>query len=82
MLCYSLYCFFLVFCILKLWDRELNYVIKCYKMYNYGSIIKLFLKELKFIIMYSMLENYIFYLFILCFEVNCVFNNFFKLKYF
>lgn len=64
MLCYSLYCFFLVFCILKLWDRELLESINCYKMYNYGSIIKLFLKELKFIIMYSMLEKYIFFIYL------------------
>lgn len=54
MLCYSLYCLFLAFRTLKLWDREssesTNYATKRHKMHNHGSIIKLFLKELKSII--------------------------------
>lgn len=92
MLCYSLYCLtlFMAFCTLKWRDNGLqenestNYATKRHKTHNHGSIIKLFLKELKSIIMHSALENYInfFYLFTLCFEVNCVLNNFFKSKYF
>lgn len=88
MLCYSLYCLFLAFRTLKLWDREssesTNYATKRHKTHNHGSIIKLLnLKKIKSIIMHSTLENYIFfYLFTLCFEVNCVLNNFLKSKYF
>lgn len=89
MLCYSLYCLFLALCTLKWRDNGLqenestNYATKRHKTHNHGSIVKLLnLKKLKSIIMHSTLENYIFYLFTLCFKVNCVLNNFFKSKYF
>lgn len=66
MLCYSLYCLFMAFFTLKWRDNGLqenestNYATKRHKTHNHGSIIKLFLKELKSIIMHSTLENYIF----------------------
>lgn len=84
MLCYSLHCLFLAFWRDNLQENEsTNYATKRHKTYNHGSIVKLLnFKKLQYIIMHSTLENYIFYLFTLCFEVNCVLNNFFKSKYF
>lgn len=64
-------------------NESTNYATKRHKTYNHGSIVKLLnFKKLQYIIMHSTLGNYIFYLFTLCFEVNCVLNNFFKSKYF
>lgn len=87
MLCYSLYCLFLAFCTLKLWDREssesTNYATKRHKTHNHGSIIKLFLKELKSIIMHSTLENYIFFTYLLYVSRSIVYSIIlFKSKYF
>lgn len=87
MLCYSLYCLFLAFCTLKLWDRKssesTNYATKRHKTHNHGSIIKLFLKELKSIIMHSTLEKYIFFTYLLYVSRSIVYSIiFFNLNIF